>query len=139
MRSLSQIFGPFLHLMPLEVVIWERWLAGEGAAYAPYRYDVRVGEGLQMGTGANELERHIAHIETQKRIDAVSETQEEKNIWEVKSRAGLGAIGQLLGYGSLYRSTYNYSGEMKLWLITDRLQPDLPPLLREAGITYREV
>ena len=138
-RELMQRFGRFVHMMPNEVPIWARWLEGEGARYAPYEYDVAVGEGVQLPEEASELERRIAAELTRKRIDAVSRQVGVVRIFEVKPRAGLSAVGQLLGYRELYRQTFRHRGPIELWLITDRLQPDMEPVLRRHGIIWREV
>lgn len=132
-------FGPFRHMMPAEVPIWVKWLSGEGQRYEPYEYDVKVGDGIQLPEEASELERRIATELTRKRIDAVSRRIGVVRIFEVKPRAGLTAIGQLLGYRELYRKTFRWSGKIELWLITDRLQPDMEPILRRHGIIWREV
>lgn len=139
MEEHLQRLGKYRHMMPNEVPIWERWLAGEGARFAPYEYDVAVGEGLVIEGEADELVKRIAQALTKKRIDAVSKRLGVVRIFEVKPRAGLSAVGQLIGYRELYRQTFNYRGAIELWLITDRLQPDMEPILKRHGIIWREV
>lgn len=132
-------YGPFTHMMPVEIPIWRGWLLGEGAHYAPYRYDVLVGQGIELPEEASDLERRIARTLTSKRIDAVSIGPGTIHIFEVKPHAGLSAIGQVLGYINLYRSTYKPRAKIQGWIITDKFQPDMQPILKRFGINGREV
>ncbi|MEM4413213.1 MAG: hypothetical protein QXD59_02945 [Candidatus Caldarchaeum sp.] len=132
-------YGPFTHLMPREVPIWRGWLLGEGAKYAPYDYDVMVGEGIELPPETTDFERRIAQILTSKRIDAVSRLPGTVHIFEVKPRAGLAAIGQVLGYVALYREKFGRNRKVQPWIITDEFQPDVKPLLDRFGINGREV
>jgi hypothetical protein len=133
-------FGPFVGLLPRERRIWARFLAsGQGLGLAPFTYNVRVGRGLELGPGFTEEERQIAWLETAKRIDIVSKHLERPTLIEVKHRAGLSSVGQLLGYEVLYRSHFDWRDRIDLLLVTDVLQTDMHDLLAKQRITAVEV
>lgn len=139
LRWIEQQFGPFVHMAPLDKAIWSRYLVQGGAQFAPYAYDVRVGDGVDMGPNASAMDRAAAYALTTKRIDAVAIVNGRPRIIEVKQRAGLGAIGQLKGYGLLYKQQFPSQPNPELFLVTDYLQPDMLPILNSEGINVIEV
>jgi len=137
--TLEERFGPFVHMGRDEVEIWKRFLLNGGDSFAPFKYDIRVGEGIKMPEGSSPLSISIAWLNTTKRIDALSTSFGQVTLFEVKVRAGASVIGQLLTYRTLYHSTFNYNGRINLWVITDRLQPDMTAPLEIASIHWQEV
>jgi hypothetical protein len=132
-------YGPFLHMAQNDKAIWMRYLIQGGTIFAPFEYDVRVGDGVTMPTGSTSQEIGIAFALTTKRIDAVCVNQNKVRIIEVKQRAGLSAIGQLLGYKELYEKSFAPPLECEMFLVTDELQPDMRPLLITNKIGFIEV
>lgn len=135
----ERTYGPFVHMSEPEKAIWLRYLMQGGSKYAPFTYDLRVGNGLDMGATANSYEVNAALALTRKRIDVLFVSNNTTVIVEVKQRAGLGAIGQLIGYRDLLRRDRPDIVAMNMLLVTDQLQPDLSHLLVENGIRYHEV
>lgn len=135
----ERTYGPFVHMSEPEKAIWLRYLMQGGSKYAPFTYDLRVGNGLDMGSTANSYEVNAALALTRKRIDVLFVSNNTTVIVEVKQRAGLGAIGQLIGYRDLLRRDRPDIVAMNMLLVTDQLQPDLSHLLVENGIRYHEV
>lgn len=127
-------FGRFTHMGPNDKLIWTKFLLQGGHTLAPFEYDVRVGRGIALPADASDVEVRAAEALTTKRIDVVAFGNNRRHIIEVKIRAGLSAIGQLVGYQMLYRDKFDYFGDLDLWLITDILQPDLVEPLRQIGI-----
>lgn len=132
-------FGPYVHMGPADKILWRRWLDAGGSKLAPFQYDTRVGAGLQMPDGSTRLQREIAYIETAKRVDAIAYTQEPAIIFEVKPRAGTTAVGQLITYGDLWHQDNPFRSRPRLWLITDRLQPDIGFVLTKNGLQLTEL
>lgn len=132
-------FGPFIHMAPLDKSIWVRYLMQGGEQFAPFTYDVRVGDGLQMPNGTDALGLRIAYVLTTKRIDVLCYVNQRARIIEVKQRAGLSAIGQLIGYRDLYARQFPDQPIPEMLLITDVLQPDMKPILLQSNIQYYEV
>jgi len=129
----------FPHLMPNEIPIWEKFLALYGNEFSDFRYDVRVGKGVDPGPKYDPKWRQLAIQLTQKRIDAVWRRDGVVYIFEVKPQAGLSALGQLLSYRILYRETFRYRGPLRLAVVTDRLNDDERLVYRRYLVEIYEV
>lgn len=108
LQAFERQYGPFTHMSAHERAIWTRWLRQGGGQFAPFHYDIRVGNGLQMPAGSSGYAVRSAYALTTKRIDALFRRGDTTTIIEVKPRAGLSAIGQLIGYRDLYRQTPDF-------------------------------
>lgn len=139
LKHYERQFGPFIHMAPRDKAIWLRYLILGGGRYAPFQYDLRVGTGTEMPADADRFAVSAAFALTTKRIDVVAEFESEIFIIEVKQRAGLSSIGQLIGYKYLYEQTYNPVIPVRMLLITDQLQPDMVAPLITNNIGYVEV
>ncbi len=135
----ERLFGPFVHMGTADKAIWLRFLMQGGNQYAPFEYDVRVGDGLPVPAGEDEMYKRINYVLTTKRIDVVFEHSGTLWIVEVKQRAGLTAIGQVLGYRDLYQWTFPKAQNVGMWIVTDTLQPDMQLPLTMNNIRYTEV
>jgi len=124
----------FIHMMPADKVLWEKWLALYSQGWERYEYDVRIGEGITVSEEYPDWGKDLARLLTQKRIDVIAYRQGIPWIFEVKPQAGLGAYGQLLAYRELYRRHFNYAGPLELAIITDLLNPDERFIYEKAGI-----
>ena len=125
------------HLMPLEVPIWERFLAEYGFLFTRLTYDVHVGEGAPISEDATPGEVRQIQAITRKRIDVVGETKDELWIIEVKPRAGHAAAGALLNYRRLYRREYHSLKPVRLVVVCERVEWDVPGYYLELKIaTY---
>jgi hypothetical protein len=122
------------HLMPLEVPIWERFLASGQLDFLRVAYDVHVGEGAPIPDDATPSEVRQIRAITRKRIDAVGETRDAIWIIEVKPRAGHAAIGALLNYQRLYQREYRPRKPLRLAVVCERLEWDVQDYYRERGI-----
>lgn len=132
-------FGPFVHMAPLDKSIWVRYLMQGGEQFAPFTYDLRVGNGVKMPPGTDAMGLRIAHVLTTKRIDVLCFVDQRPRIIEVKQRAGLSAVGQLIGYRDLYHRQFPEQPIPEMFLVTDILQPDMRPVLLQSNIQYYEV
>lgn len=126
-------------MAPNDKSIWSRWLLQGGSQYAPFTYDVRVGDGVIMPPTDPAVTHKIAYALTTKRIDAIAMINDVWTIIEIRKRAGLSAIGALYGYGMLWSQNPPDSRRYQLWLVTDYLQPDMTNLLSDANIRAFEV
>lgn len=132
-------FGPFVHMGPEDKAIWLRFLMAGGTRFAPFTYDLRVGEGLRLPPTATEKELTIAQALTTKRIDVVWMHDDQTVICEVKKRAGSTAIGQLILYADLFAQTFPDMPTPRKFLLTDRLEPDMTSTLIQHDITFVEI
>lgn len=136
LRQYERAYGPFVHMSQEEKAIWLRFLQQGGTMYAPFHYDVRVGDGLQMPPGSSSYEIKSARALTTKRIDVLFFDRILPVVVEVKRRAGLGVIGQLIGYRDLFLKDQTTFEIAAMLLVTDELQPDLAGILEQQGIRY---
>ena len=138
-RFYERQFGPFVHMGAADKAIWVRYLMQGGAAYAPFSYDLRVGHGVEAPRGTGIIGTKAAYALTTKRIDVVCYRGNTVRIIEVKQRAGLSAIGQLIGYRDLYNQQNSDGYAVELMLVTDELQPDMQSILEQQTIAWYEV
>jgi len=103
-REIERIKYP--HMVPQEVEIWKRFLKKYGEKFTGFRYDVHVGEGIGRIPGIGKNYQDMAIMLSQKRIDVVGSRAGDIYIIEIKERAGMSAIGQLIAYRKLYEDKY---------------------------------
>lgn len=137
--NLEKQFGRFVHMSPQDKYIWAKALLDGWIKYAPFSYDVRVGDGVPVPESASRLEKLLAYQLGAKRIDVVAKPNGETWLIEVKPRAGLSAIGQLIGYRVLYAAEHPDETTIRTWLVTDQLQNDMIKPLEAAEIEVYEV
>jgi hypothetical protein len=124
----------FIHLLPAEKALWEKWISQYEVGWSDYRYDVHVGEGITVTGEYPEWGKDLAKLLTQKRIDVLAYRMGTPWIFEVKPQAGLSAYGQLLAYRELWMKDHPTSTRPELAVVTDILNPDEDYLYRSAGI-----
>lgn len=133
-RMFEQVYGPFSGMAPGDTAIWVRWLAKGGGVWAPFEYNVRVGNGAELPPDATSFVRDQAYYLTTKRIDALARINGEVTVIEVKQRAGAGALGQMLTYRDLLLQSRPTVTRANMLLITDVLQPDMLMVLTQNGV-----
>lgn len=127
----------YAHMKADEQAIWERFLLQMPWKAVRTEYDLRLGDGVAMPADTPEWVRKMAWSLSTKRVDAMVETRGEFIIIEVKQRAGLSAVGQLLGYLHLFTAQYRPQKRVKLVLVCADMAPDMAGVLSEYGIeTY---
>ena len=127
----------YAHMKEYEAQIWDRFL--RVMPWSPVRvtYDLRLGVGTVLPPETPEWVRRMAYSLSTKRVDAVVETRHEVYICEVKQRAGMSALGQLLGYEALYVSQFKPRRSVVLVLICEVVEPDMESVYGQYGIqTY---
>src|SRR5215813_5053487 len=82
------------------------WLKRRGAGYDRIDFQVRVGAGAPPDPSLSPEIQALATSLTQKRIDVVAWLDGVPTIIEVKIRVSLGALGQLLGYRTLWPTSF---------------------------------
>jgi hypothetical protein len=138
-EMMERAYGRFIHMGPQDKAIWARFLLSGGTKLGPFEYDVRVGDGVPMPASSSQMELKLALALTTKRIDALGWSTGKRIIFEVKPRAGLSAIGQLIGYRELYHAQFPDESIPFAHLVTDQLQPDMIRPLDANEIGFTEV
>ena len=129
----------YRHMMPLERPIWSRFLEATDLEILAVEYDVHVGRGAEIDPAWSEATKRQVLATSRKRIDAVLHTPEAIIICEVKPRAGMGALGQLLAYRQLYIKEHPTGREVKMAVVCERVEPDVPEVMAQHGITIYRV
>jgi len=122
------------HMLPDERDIWHRFIVPRESQYIRITYDLHLGEGAIPPPGSSEQVKKVVEATSKKRVDAIGETKTDITIFEVKSRAGMSALGQLLNYRQLYLKQYNPRKPVRLAIVCERLEPDILPTLKSYGI-----
>jgi hypothetical protein len=123
-------------MLPLEIAIFKAWFARRAADYTDGEFNVRVGKGFDPGPAYGENERKAAIYSTQKRIDALLWQGPQPTILEVKYRASLLIIGQLVSYQILWMQANPGSLRPKLYAITNQTDDDSDYVMDVLGITH---
>ena len=127
------------HMKEYEGLVWERFLARMPWEVVRMAYDVRLGEGARVAEGVPDWVRRMAWALSTKRVDVLVETPREFIIVEVKARAALSAVGQLLGYLVLFQQQYRPEKRVRLAIVCEHVAPDMGPIVNEYGIEIHVV
>lgn len=122
------------HMMPYDVAIWERFIEQFPDAYDHVQYDVKVGTPPEFDTVVHAPTGGDAINLYKKKIDVVGYKGDQIDIIELKPHAGASALGQIHGYGILYKAEFSPPVEPKLIVITDQLMPDMGLLAHTMGV-----
>jgi len=129
----------FPALLPPEIAVWRAWLQKHQLEYTRFEYNRRVGPGFDPGPGVDEAIRLMSILNTRKRIDAVAWRGDQPLIVELKDRAGLSAVGQLLGYVVHWKLENPQNIRPNALLVANRLSPGVEDVLQAHQIAYELV
>ena len=124
----------FTHLLPLERPIWGRYLASTGEEFLSLVYDLHLGDGAPVQPEWTPGTRAVVAAVSRKRVDVIGETSDSVIIFEVKPRAGMGAMGQLLTYRELYLREMRPTKPLRMVVVCERVEPDVPRVYGQYGI-----
>lgn len=124
------------HLNKWEVYIWTKWLDKHVDEYFGYTYDVHVGTPVKIPEDWPDWMKQDTDALSSKRIDVVMEDGSAIYVVEIKENATLGCLGTILSYRYLYIETFNPTKPVHLILVTDKMDPDLIPILDSLAIRY---
>ena len=123
-------------LMPLEVAVLREWLRLHQSEFDSFDYNVRVGVGSDPGPTYSQTMRDMAVSITQKRIDAIGWKSNQATLIEVKKRATLAAVGQILSYNVLFKQAYPLAPDPQLLLVASTFDADVYPVLQAHGVPW---
>ncbi len=124
----------FVHMMPLERPIWARYLERSEEDFLRLTYDVHLGQGQVIDpTWPEWLVKQVLAV-SRKRCDVVGETSSQVIIFEVKPRAGMGALGQLLCYRQLYQAEFGPVKSVRMVVVCERVEPDVYGVYAQFGV-----
>lgn len=126
----------FPHLLPVDVKLWEQFLAANPNRYSVIDYDVRVGQGRPMPDLATANLRRMATDLSMRRIDAIGHNGNNRTVIEITHTAGLKAVGQMIAYKFLYREKFPGNYQLDILLVAGQLESDIFPVLASSAIPY---
>ena len=129
----------FPHLPPEDIKVWKKFLAGHGAIYDDFQYDVRVGTQVRVSRDTNPKIKAMASDLSMKRIDAIAWNKSQPIIFEITHTAGFKAVGQLLGYKFLFDVMFPDEAPAKSILVAGQLLPDMAFILNSLELEYHVV
>lgn len=124
----------YVHLMPEERPIWERFISAPPVPFIREDYDVHLGKGAELPPDSPEYMVRQAAAVTRKRVDVVVETPDEVWIVEIKPRCDMSPLGQLLNYKRLYEKEYAPTKPVRMVVVCERIAPDVTESYRAADI-----
>jgi len=131
--------GTPAHMAPQDLRLWRRALPQLAPLVSAWYYDAAVGAG-RPGPGDPSDPIEIAWLRlTRKRLDAVGDTPAAWLLIEVRPNAGLGALGAIQTYRSLWERDPPDTRPVKAILISDRLEPDTHRTAINANIQMIQV
>lgn len=122
------------HLKPDEVIIFKKYYRVMSKNFINMIFDLHLGEGIKLEKEYDENIMRMAKTLSQKRVDVVIEYDKEIKIIELKKRAGLDTLGQLLGYEDLYIKEYKPSKKVIKLLVCEEIEPDVETILKKNNI-----
>lgn len=124
----------YVHLLPQEVRIWDRFLRNPPWPIVSVVYDLHVGQGIPPKPEWDEGMVRMVQAVTRKRMDAVVTIPGATVLIEIKPRAGMSALGQLIAYKQLFLSEHAPVGDLRLACVCEHVEADLDRVFRQNGI-----
>jgi hypothetical protein len=100
-----------------------------------FLYDLRCGTGRDPGPDFPDNIRQMAIGLSQRRIDAIGFKDEGATLFEITTRAGLTAIGQLTAYPILYGREYPDQNIIDVALVAESIQTDIETTLLSMPVS----
>ena len=113
------------HMRDSEARIWNAYVEAFGLPPGRVEYDVRLGQGAPVDAAWPAWMVAMVKALSQKRADVVAETSEEITIFELKRRAGMSCLGQLMGYEALMMKERGTWKPVVLVAVCEGTEPDM--------------
>lgn len=122
------------HMMPLDVPIWERFIALHPGMFNMVAYDVAVGSGAPFDTTVvQETGANVGRL-YQRKIDVIGFNDKLVTVIELKPRASTASIGQVKGYAKLFKRDFEPVLDVIALVVTDTLMPDMEFVAKDEGV-----
>ncbi len=112
------------HMIKQEATVWNRFIVEYPGYFESCDYDWRVGEGMPILEEWTDNIKRMAKMITQKRIDVLGWTGDQPTIVEVKNRAELDTLGQILGYFDLFTRVFKNFPAPGMLIVCHMIGPD---------------
>lgn len=121
-------------MMSLDRDVWTRFLESGDFPLKEVWYDIHVGKPVVGNSTADALGVSIAAALTRKRIDVVAHVRGGYWVIEVKPRADMLALGQVITYVRLFAREYTVDGEVLPVVVCDQVDEDVLDEYEEFGV-----
>lgn len=128
------VMPTYPHMLAEDTAVWSKYLASPLVPIKELWYDVHVGAPVRIPAEASDMDRRIAAGISRKRIDVVCRVGGGFWIVEVKPRANMVALGQVLTYSRLFVQDYSPRGEVWPVIVCDSADEDLVSQFDELGV-----
>lgn len=127
------------HMLKEDIEVWERFLEKFPDRFETVDYDFRVGQGSMAAKDYNDPYKRMVTMLSQKRIDVLGWVGDDPTIIEVKNRVGLSALGQVLGYKTLFVRYFKQFGIPEVMIICSSISEDDRDVLEDNNIPVEVV
>lgn len=115
----------FPQLLPHEQRIYSKFRVSPEFPGGQEIFGLHLGEGISVDPAWPAWLQSQARRTTQKRVDVLLRLGDRDIIVELKRRAGLSAVGQLLGYRNLWIASGQSADLVELWVVAEDMAPDI--------------
>jgi hypothetical protein len=124
------------HLIGEDTEVWSRFISKFPDKFETVDYDVKVGLGADTTPIENQTSKELWANLTKKRIDVIGYKNNSVTIVEVKKRASLFTLGQILGYRYLYLREFPEALLARTLIVAAAISPDDRDALTYFGIDF---
>lgn len=127
------------HMLAGDTEVWSRFLEDPPFIIKGVIYDYHVGRPVNVGPGADLITKQIAAGLGQKRVDVVMWADGMWWVVEVKPRAGMTALGQVITYARLFKQENLILDVVRPTIVCADYDPDLVDDFEAQGVTVFKV
>jgi len=124
------------HLIGEDTEVWNRFILKFPDKFDTVDYDVKVGIGADTEPLLDKSEKSYWSELTKKRVDLIAWNKDIPTIIEVKKRASLFTLGQILGYRILYLKEFPEYKYIKTLIVCSTISQDDMDVLSHYGIDF---
>lgn len=131
--------GPYPHMFPRDIEIWERFLDKHGSIYDGFQYDVICGKSYKQFPRWEPEYQKDAEVLSRLRIDALGFQPEQLHIIEVKPRLNPASLGQIMVYREHFLTDYKPSLPVRMVIVAGEGDKNVEDLASKQGIIFVKV
>lgn len=124
----------YTHMSEADKLIWERFIDKFPNEYDYVQYDFRVGDPPPfnpLGDNGEDLNQDALY---RLRIDVVGHKGNDRDIIEIKPKAGPSTLGQVKGYKTLFDRDEVIKGKTQTLIITDILMTNMEYMAKQENV-----
>jgi len=124
------------HLIGEDTEVWNRFILKYPDKFDTVDYDIKVGRGADTTPLTEQYAKDYWKNLTKKRIDVIGYKNNFLTIIEVKKRASLFTLGQILGYKYLYLREFPEVLSVLTLIVAAQISQDDMDALSHFGIDF---